>query len=1359
MNLTNPISIDWQAFVSLEGAPTRNFETLCRAIVMRRFQRYGVLGNYRNQAGVEFTLRVNAEGELGSPGRHWGWQCKWYYPLPQSRALSRTRKQEIAEAVAKAGESDEGITDFVLCLPQRPKSGDIRWYYALPTSMTLHLWADEDFEAHLVGPAAEVRSTFFGELVLSTQDVSEAHIRSVAPIRERWFREVHTASSVENKLNRLLMRPGSMPQLAAYGKRLAGLADGLSQATCANVDADSVQAVQSLSADLDALSNHFFQLSRAVEEGTLDQFALEINRPWIPNTSISRVRSLGRSLRKIRSPLALEVAAAEIEVVRALRMKDALRQEASPNVVAIVGDAGKGKTQLAAHLTGSDPARPGVFIRAAQLAAGAGLDDLTKRIPRLGLVAFDDLIRAADVLGQRIGYRVPIVIDGLNESQRPSEWKSLLDETIPYLNQHPNVVLILTMRGAVLEECLPSRTGTLELDWNDTPSEHLIETYFDYFKIQRGLIRIPRRLFRSPLFLKLYCEATNPDRSQRVGPEKYPASLSEVFELYRKAVAARLQNQTGHPAFPPRHIERKLASLAQEVWAQGRRAIPYDEAKSLLDGTNIDWDHSLLRRLEEEGVLYRDDIDGVSNAQSGVLYDALAGHLVADSILSSTAARDWGDLLGDPNLWSRISGAGAERHELADDILLALVGLVPRHSYQQQLWKFAPEEARDKALIQTLHLESDLLDEETIQELAPLIRRWRQSRGRPAPWTRLWELAESPKHRLNAEFLHTVLKGQEVADRDLSWSEWVRSTAEELVRQLQHWSSDWISRAERSDSDDLRARSVAWLLTSSNRTLRDTATRTLKHFGSPEPARIFKLAISLLDVNDPYVIERVLAAAFGAVTSHQMPDPASSLVPSLRALLERLNELLLSPDSLGPTWNINIRSYTEALIEYASKLQPAALPPAIDTSTYSFHEAEKPTQALKEGDEGYEADQAMHMDFSNYTLGYLFPNRRNYDFENSEYALGAAEVRRRIWDLGWRQARFGSTDRAIAERSYGSHDLHGATERYGKKYGWIAYFELAGRRHSQGALRSSAWDTHRGVTPDIDPTFPEQPTEMSVEIAPWSASNPELSTVDWLRSADIDVPDELLKSQNLGPDGSDFLLIEGHLEHKSVNGRKVWGFARAFLIDAEDLESVVQFLSTEEYLGNDLIPRCPSPADCFAGEMPWSRSFEIVPADEDSTSAHLDSIKTTGDGEVQIELLAQNYTASGYESSLGLRVGEFSVPSLEVCRHSDLRGTPLGFDFVDPQGRLASATRRAPKSWSGDTMYLRQDILAEYAQGRKLVQLVWGEREPPLELFSSTPGWVREAYQTHANLWRHIRVVHLDEIQIEDTKQREPRRH
>lgn len=1343
MKATSTISLDWQEFAVLEGAASRNFETFCRAIVMRRFQRYGVLSNYRNQAGVEFTLRVNTEGELGSPGRCWGWQCKWYFPLPQSKALSQTRKGEIAEAVAKAEESGEGITDFVLCLPLRPKSGDIQWYQALSTSMTLHLWADEDFEAHLVGAAAEIRSTFFGELVMSLEEVSEAHKSSVAPIRDRWFREVHTTSPVEKKLDRMLLRPGSMPELADQGRRLADLASSLSSVEKLAVDSVEVECLKTLSAEIAKLANRFGLLSGALEEMRLDDFSLGIGGSWTPEVSLSQVRSLGRSLRKVRAKVALDVEAAEIEIVQALRVRDELYKATSASVIAIVGDAGQGKTQLSAEITGADSGHPGIFIRAAHLSAGNGFDDLAKRIPRLGLTTFEDLVRSTDALGQRVGVRIPIVIDGLNESERPSDWKALLQEALPYLEQHPYIALILTMRGAVLEECLPPGFPVLELEWDETTSHRLTDAYFDHYKIERGLVRLPQELFRSPLFLKLYCEATNPSREREVGIEKHPTSLSDVFERYRKTLTSRLQNQPGHPTLPPGHVQKKLANLAQAIWVGGRRTIPYDDAKSLLDESNIDWDHSLLRRLEEEGVLYRDDSFGVSNEQTGILYDAFAGYLVGDSIVSSTAERDWADLFGQQTLWGRISGTGTDRHELANDILFALVALVPRHSFQQQLWMFAPSEARNAALIQTLLLESELLDSDTIHELVPLIREWQQGRGRASPWMRLWEIAGSPKHRLNAGFLHSVLYGQEVVDRDLSWTEWTRNNAILLAEQLQRWTAEWGARTDRSDTDDLRAHSVAWLLTSTNRNLRDNATKALKYYGSPEPARLCKLATILLDTNDPYVSERVMAATYGAVTDHQMPEQASSLAPSLRAFLQQLSDRFLIPNALAPTWNIYIRAYIEGLIEYATKLQPDALPPGLNPLAYKFQQAETPVPVTNELEDAYEADSAMQMDFSNYTLGYLFPDRRNYDFDHLEYSLGAGEVRRRIWDLGWRKERFSSVDSEISERSYSRHEHHGATERYGKKYGWIAYFELAGRRHSQDALRTTAWSTYRGISPDVDPTFPKEPDQLSVQIPSWSSEGSELPTAEWLRAGAVGVPPELLRPKNLDGFDSDFLLIEGHLEHKSESGRKVWGFARTFLVDGEEADSVLEFLSSEEYLGNDLIPRCPSPGDCFAGEMPWSRNFEIAPEDEDSVSAYHDIVETNCGSAVRIEMLAQNYSAAEYASSAGLQT-EFSVPSAAICMHSTLRAIPAGLDFVDLHGKIASITRRAPEGWTGELLFIRHDILTAYAHGRKLVQIVWGEREPPFEMFSSRPKWLLETYQRHANLWRKLQIVSLD---------------
>lgn len=72
-------------------------------------------------------------------------------------------------------------------------------------------------------------------------------------------------------------------------------------------------------------------------------------------------------------------------------------------------------------------------------------------------------------------------------------------------------------------------------------------------------------------------------------------------------------------------------------------------------------------------------------------------------------------------------------------------------------------------------------------------------------------------------------------------------------------------------------------------------------------------------------------------------------------------------------------------------------------------------------------------------------SRSNYQFDHPEHNSGMAEIRGRIWELGWRADQLDELDNSIAELDWRRRgDDTTRTERYGKKYGWIAYYELAG---------------------------------------------------------------------------------------------------------------------------------------------------------------------------------------------------------------------------------------------------------------------------------------------------------------------------
>src|SRR5260370_37996850 len=81
--------------------------------------------------------------------------------------------------------------------------------------MTLHLWTGDDIDNYLTGQAAVLRSTYFGELVLTPEILREQHEHSVAPIRPRWQREVHHVLDAERELRRMLGESGSWDALRA----------------------------------------------------------------------------------------------------------------------------------------------------------------------------------------------------------------------------------------------------------------------------------------------------------------------------------------------------------------------------------------------------------------------------------------------------------------------------------------------------------------------------------------------------------------------------------------------------------------------------------------------------------------------------------------------------------------------------------------------------------------------------------------------------------------------------------------------------------------------------------------------------------------------------------------------------------------------------------------------------------------------------------------------------------------------------------------------------------------------------------------------------------------------------------------
>ena len=127
-------------------------------------------------------------------------------------------------------------------------------------------------------------------------------------------------------------------------------------------------------------------------------------------------------------------------------------------------------------------------------------------------------------------------------------------------------------------------------------------------------------------------------------------------------------------------------------------------------------------------------------------------------------------------------------------------------------------------------------------------------------------LSTKPNHCLNALRTHEVLIKLSLSQRDSWWTQVIHGwySDERSMKRLIDWA--WSIEGKNHISDEsieLVAVMLTWFLVSTNRRVRDSATKALVCLLQ---SRIY-LVISLLrkfeNVNDPYVYERIYAVAYG----------------------------------------------------------------------------------------------------------------------------------------------------------------------------------------------------------------------------------------------------------------------------------------------------------------------------------------------------------------------------------------------------------------------------------------------------------------------------------------------------------------
>ena len=234
----------------------------------------------------------------------------------------------------------------------------------------------------------------------------------------------------------------------------------------------------------------------------------------------------------------------------------------------------------------------------------------------------------------------------------------------------------------------------------------------------------------------------------------------------------------------------------------------------------------------------------------------------------------------------------------------------------------------------------------------------------------LLEVAAVPEHPWNAEMLHRNLWGWKLNRRDIQWSRVIASAADDdkhPVHRLINWSIG--GRLDHAGPELLRLVMIVltWLCSTTSRFIRDAATRGLCRLLVKAPDLHHDLLALFAEVDDLYVLERLLAASYGAACQLG-PDPALEKIAS-----STFNLIFVKS---GPPRHLLARDYALGTLEvarYHGRLSPSVVlteaRPPFPTKALRAPSKERLEKCKdKIGDHGIFWSCGEHGDFGRYEI-------------------------------------------------------------------------------------------------------------------------------------------------------------------------------------------------------------------------------------------------------------------------------------------------------------------------------------------------------------------------------------------------------
>lgn len=875
-------------------------------------------------------------------------------------------------------------------------------------------------------------------------------------------------------------------------------------------------------------------------------------------------------------------------------------------------------------------------------------------------------LAALNARAELSGSRIIIFIDAINEGRGKEFWGAQLQNFIRSILRYPWLGVVVSVRSSyhtllvdkkIYDDNLAlsiTHTGFSDLEYEAS------DYFFDNYKIKKPGIPFLHPEFRSPLFLKLFCDGLRAKGMDTV-PTGYNG-ITAILEFFLDGINTKLSIEFGYNA-AGKLVQKLVYALADHIAGIGTKYLSFEDALHFaeqLPALRIMHNRpQFLEALVHEGVLsknlYHLD-DGTNEEGVYFLYERFFDHLHAKQLLQ---------LVGKNPMRAFANGGSLYRYFRDEATCYDHAGLIEAMSvqipekYDLEFFDLVPHVANTRciaeAFIQSLvwRRNNCFIEKNPVNSWVKRTRiNWKSFwTGYPkdSKIERLIQyinqvivkrhymldnfrnhillVTADPMHYFNADFVHTIYMRQVMAKRDsdlLPWiSEQYHNTEGSPVKRLIDWGWKDERRLNITDASIfLSATMMGWFLSSADRKIRDTATKSLITLLQYRPHLLVKLLHKYEGIDDPYIYERLLAVCYGCTLR------ADNL-----AFLPELCKYLLSyffgQENVYP--HILARDYARGIIDYAN-LKEVNLLPEEKVLAYPPYSSQPITNCPtnEEIDQHYKLnhDSSKYAHYQNAILESMtteygrgvahYGDFGRYVFQSSLYDwdVNADELSnyavKLVFEMGYDVTLHGWFDQ------YGRQYRDNSSERIGKKYQWIAMMEVLARvsdhavMYEDGDYKRNKPSLYRGPwqpnVRDIDPTI-ILPDTQRTDSESWHKDKPwwidislidfEMTNEEWMSKTD-NIPTVGRQVIRRDASGQEWLSLElmfdmseeAKLGEERYNTpcKRIYQQIRAYLVKDNDFEKFKKWGAACNFEGMHM-PESPTKRGVFAKEYYWSDAY------------------------------------------------------------------------------------------------------------------------------------------------------------------------